>query len=147
LLFDDSGNPYIDAISSWWVNLHGHAHPYIAQAIGRQASQVSQAIFGNFTHEPAVRLAERLLDLLPTNQRCVFYSDNGSTAVEVALKLALHYHQVQGEKQRRRFVYLEGAYHGDTFGAMAVSDRGVFTAPFFSHLTQATALPFPRVGM
>jgi len=85
-LFDDSGKKYIDAISSWWVNLHGHSHPYIAQKVAEQFLQLEQVIFAGFTHEPAVRLAERLLEILPQNQAKIFYSDNGSTSVEVALK-------------------------------------------------------------
>jgi len=89
LLYDDKGNSYIDAISSWWVNIHGHAHPYIAEKLYRQALQLEHVIFTGFTHEPAVTLAERLLPLLPGAFSRVFYSDNGSTAVEVALKMAM----------------------------------------------------------
>ena len=90
-LFDESGNVYIDAIASWWVNLHGHANPYIAQKISAQAATLEHVIFAGFTHEPAVTLAERILRLLPDNQDKVFFSDNGSTAVEVAIKMVLQF--------------------------------------------------------
>src|SRR5450755_1341412 len=93
LLYDESGNEYIDAVSSWWVNLHGHAHSYIAEKLYKQALTLEQVIFTNFTHEPAVSLAERLLGILPGKLARIFYSDNGSTAVEVALKMALQYWQ------------------------------------------------------
>ena len=87
-LIDGEGNKYIDAVSSWWVNIHGHAHPYIAEKVGRQLHELEHVIFAGFTHPPAVELAERMLKLLPENQGKVFFSDNGSTAVEVALKMA-----------------------------------------------------------
>ena len=148
-LIDEKGNKYIDAISSWWVNLHGHAHPYIAEKIYEQAKTLEQVIFAGFTHEPAVQLAERLLPLLPGNFSKVFYSDNGSTAVEVAIKMALQYWRnieesglplvasAKGEantKPRDKILALNNAYHGDTFGAMSVSERGVFTLPFHDKL-------------
>ena len=130
ILFDESGNEYIDAISSWWVNLHGHAHPYIAEKIYKQALTLEQVIFTSFTHEPAVSLAERLLKILPGNQAKIFYSDNGSTAVEVALKMAIQFWRNKGEKKRNKILAFEHAYHGDTFGAMSVSGRGLFTDAF-----------------
>ncbi len=130
LLFDESGNSYIDAVSSWWVNLHGHAHPYIAEKLYQQARTLEQVIFTNFTHEPAVLLAERLLGILPGNLAKIFYSDNGSTAVEVALKMAIQYWKNQGSPQRNKILAFENAYHGDTFGAMSVSGRGLFTDAF-----------------
>ncbi len=141
-LIDENGNKYIDAISSWWVNLHGHAHPYIAEKIYEQAKTLEQVIFAGFTHEPAVLLAERLLPLLPGNFSKIFYSDNGSTAVEVAIKMALQYWSNLGEsgvgsqefgvktQPRNKILALNNSYHGDTFGAMSVSDRGVFTLAF-----------------
>jgi len=91
LLFDENNNSYIDAISSWWVNIHGHAHPYIAEKIYEQAKKLEHVIFTGFTHEPAVQLAERLIKILPGNFSKIFYSDNGSTAVEVAIKMALQF--------------------------------------------------------
>jgi adenosylmethionine---8-amino-7-oxononanoate aminotransferase len=130
LLFDEKGNSYIDAVSSWWVNLHGHAHPYIAEKIYRQALALEQVIFTHFTHEPAVRLAERLLEILPGNLSKIFYSDNGSTAVEVALKMAIQYWQNKDKPERKKILAFEHAYHGDTFGAMSVSGRGLFTRAF-----------------
>lgn len=102
LLWDEDGKSYIDAVSSWWVNLHGHAHPYIAEKLYRQALQLEQVIFAGFTHKPAVELAERLLPLLPGHFSRVFYSDNGSTATEVALKMAIQYWWNQNEKHRKK---------------------------------------------
>lgn len=144
LLFDDRGKSYIDAIGSWWVNLHGHAHPAIAEAIATQAFKLEQVIFAGFTHEPAVQLAEELLKLQPHFGK-VFFSDNGSTAVEVALKAALQYWINIGEK-RSTIVAMEHAYHGDTFGAMSVSERSLFTRPFWNHLFEVKRIPFPEKG-
>lgn len=127
-LFDDEGNKYLDAVASWWTNLHGHAHPHIAQRIAEQAQQLEQVIFAGFTHPAAEELAQRLLQFIPYHQH-VFYSDNGSTAVEVAIKMALQYHANRG-KERSRVVCFKDAYHGDTFGSMSVSGRGVFTKAF-----------------
>jgi adenosylmethionine---8-amino-7-oxononanoate aminotransferase len=132
-LIDESGNRYIDAISNWWVTIHGHAHPYLAQKIYEQACMLEQVIFAGFTHEPAVRLAERLLKVLPAGFSKVFYSDNGSTAVEVALKMAIQFWRNKGE-QRKKVLALTNSYHGDTFGAMSVSERGPFTLAFQDHL-------------
>ncbi len=130
LLYAENGNTLIDAISSWWVTLHGHGHPYIAEKIYRQALQLEQVIFAGFTHEPAVQLAERLLPLLPGDFSRIFYSDNGSTSTEVALKMAVQYWWNQGQPKRNKIIALRNAYHGDTFGAMSVSDRSVFTLAF-----------------
>ena len=141
-LFDDKGKKYIDAISSWWVNLHGHAHPYLREAINKQFQKIEHVIFAGFTHEPAVNLAERLLFHLPENQTKVFYSDDGSTAVEVALKMALHYWHNKGER-KTKLVALERAYHGDTFGAMSASARSAFTAPFQPFLFDVEFVDFP----
>jgi adenosylmethionine-8-amino-7-oxononanoate aminotransferase len=130
VLYDINGNSYIDAISSWWVTLHGHAHPYIAQKLYEQAQVLEQVIFAGFTHEPAVRLAERLLEILPGSFARVFYSDDGSTSTEVAVKIAIQYWWNKGVKQRNKVLALTNGYHGDTFGAMSVSDRSVFTLAF-----------------
>jgi adenosylmethionine---8-amino-7-oxononanoate aminotransferase len=130
VLTDANGHSYIDAISSWWVTLHGHGHPYIAQKIYEQALTLEQVIFAGFTHEPAVRLAERLLEILPGPCSKIFYSDDGSTATEVAIKMALQYWWNKGEKTRTKVLAFKGGYHGDTFGAMSVSDRSVFTLAF-----------------
>lgn len=145
LLFDTDGRVYLDMISSWWVNIHGHAHPYIAERVSQQLHTLEHVIFAGFTHEPAVRLAERLLTILPDNQARVFYSDNGSTAVEVALKMAFQYWHNLGQP-RRRVVALEGAYHGDTFGAMSVGGRSAFSAPFAPFLFDVDFLPVPVSG-
>jgi adenosylmethionine-8-amino-7-oxononanoate aminotransferase len=143
LLFDEQGKSYIDAISSWWVTIHGHAHPYIAEKIYRQALQLEQVIFAGFTHEPAVRLAERLLPVLPGAFARIFYSDNGSTSTEVALKMAIQYWWNKGDKQRRKILAFNNSYHGDTFGAMSVSDRSVFTLAFHDLLFEVIFLDTP----
>ena len=146
LLYDESGNEYIDAISSWWVNLHGHAHPYIAEKLYKQALILEQVIFTNFTHEPAVTLAERLLRILPGNLSKIFYSDNGSTAVEVALKMALQYWQNRDLHGRIKILAFEHAYHGDTFGAMSVSARSLFTHAFRELLFETVFIETPHAG-
>lgn len=125
----DDGKKYLDGTASWWVNAHGHAHPYIAQKIYEQASKLEHIIFAGFTHEPAIELAERVIAMLPGNQSRIFYSDNGSTSVEVALKMTLQYFHNKGEK-RNKFIAFRNAYHGDTFGAMSVAERNAFSAPF-----------------
>jgi adenosylmethionine-8-amino-7-oxononanoate aminotransferase len=128
-LYDEHNKPYLDAVSSWWTNIHGHSHPYIARAIMQQASTLEQVIFAGFTHPRAVELAERLLAKLPKDFSKVFYSDNGSTAVEAAIKMCLQYWSNQGIT-KTKIICFSDSYHGDTFGAMSVSARGVFTDPF-----------------
>lgn len=128
-----SGENLVDGISSWWVNLHGHGHPAIAEAISRQAHTLEHAIFSGYTHEPAVQLSQKLLQVLKSVNAAwsrVFFSDNGSTAVEVALKMAYQFQQQNGQEQRKRFLALRGAYHGDTLGAMSVSERDGFHQVF-----------------
>jgi adenosylmethionine---8-amino-7-oxononanoate aminotransferase len=144
-LYDESGNSYIDAVSSWWVNIHGHAHPYIAEKVSAQLRELEHVIFAGFTHRPAVELAERLLEKLPGDQARVFYSDNGSTAVEVALKMAFQYWHNKA-KQRTKIIAFKDAYHGDTFGAMSVSGRGSFTQPFFPFLFDVHFIDPPLEG-
>ncbi len=141
LITEDDRRIY-DGISSWWVNLHGHAHPYIAAAIAKQASTLEQVIFSGFTHEPAIQLASRLANKLPGDLSKVFFSDNGSTSVEVALKMSIQYAFNQGKK-KKKMIAIHGAYHGDTFGAMAVGERGLFTRPFEEKLFDVDFLPFP----
>ena len=136
----EDGRELIDAISSWWVTLHGHAEPSVAEAIGRQAQQLEQVIFANFSHSPAEELASRLSALSGLER--LFFSDNGSSAVEVALKMAWQWWRNQGS-ERRQLIAFEGAYHGDTFGAMAVGDRSVFTEAFEDLLFDVTRLPWP----
>jgi adenosylmethionine-8-amino-7-oxononanoate aminotransferase len=145
LLFDDQGNSYIDAISSWWVNIHGHAHPHIAEKLYQQALQLEHVIFTGFTHEPAVSLAERLLPILPGPFSRVFYSDNGSTAVEVALKMAIQYWSNNGGS-RRKILAFHHSYHGDTFGAMSISERSVFTDAFRDYLFEVVFIDTPSPG-
>ncbi|WNB18782.1 adenosylmethionine--8-amino-7-oxononanoate transaminase [Marivirga arenosa] len=142
-LHTPDGRKIMDAISSWWVNLHGHSHPKIAEAVAKQASNLEHVIFAGFTHSPAIELAEKLLSILPKNQSKIFYSDNGSTANEVALKMAFQYWYNKGEKKRKKVIAFEGAYHGDTFGAMSVGDRGPFSAPFSPYLFEVEFLPMP----
>ncbi len=137
------GRRILDAISSWWVTLHGHSHPAIADAIHRQALQLEQVIFAGFTHVPAEQLAAELTTLLPPGLDRVFYSDDGSTAVEVALKLARQVWTNRGE-DRRRFIAFEGAYHGDTFGAMAVGARSLFTRAYDPLLFEVAFAPYPE---
>ncbi|MFN4234839.1 MAG: adenosylmethionine--8-amino-7-oxononanoate transaminase [Bacteroidia bacterium] len=145
LVFDETGKSYIDAISSWWVNTHGHAHPYVAQKLYEQFLKIEHVIFAGFTHEPAVELAERLLKILPGNLSKVFYSDNGSTAVEVALKMALQYHD-NLNTCKNKIIAFKDAYHGDTFGAMSASARNVFTQAFQSKLFDVCFIPTPLLG-
>ncbi|UFH32887.1 adenosylmethionine--8-amino-7-oxononanoate transaminase [Chryseobacterium sp. C-71] len=141
-LFDDKGNRYIDAVSSWWVTLHGHAHPYIAKRVSEQLNTLEQVIFAGFTHEPAIQLSENLLKILPENQQKVFYSDNGSTAVEVALKMCIQHAYNQG-KEKTKILAFKNAYHGDTFGAMSVSGRSVWTKPFGEMLFEVIFIDTP----
>ncbi len=141
-LEDERGNRYIDAISSWWVNVHGHGNGYIAGKVFEQALQLEQVIFAGFTHEPAVQLAERLLDILPGNYSRIFYSDNGSTATEVAVKMALQYWKNK-EIPRTKVLALKNAYHGDTFGAMSFSGRSLFNQAFNDKLFEVVFANVP----
>jgi adenosylmethionine-8-amino-7-oxononanoate aminotransferase len=141
-LHTHDGRKIIDAISSWWVNLHGHSNPIIAEAIARQAAKLEHVIFAGFTHEPAIELSENLLTILPNGQSKIFFSDNGSTAVEVALKMAFQYWHNLGQP-RKKVVAFQGAYHGDTFGSMAIGERGLFTQPFFPFLFDVEFIHLP----
>lgn len=142
-LHAEDGRKIIDAVSSWWVNLHGHSNTYIADAIAAQARSLEHVIFAGFTHEPAIRLSKNLLSILPKNQSRIFFSDNGSTAVEVALKMAMQYWHNQ-DIERSKIIAIEGAYHGDTFGAMSVGERGIFTDPFRPYLFETIFIDFPN---
>ncbi len=171
LLFDENDKEYIDAISSWWVNVHGHAHPYIAEKIYQQALQLEHIIFAGFTHEPAVKLAERLIKILPGNFSKIFFSDDGSTSTEVAIKMAVQYwwnergsmvnnqwsmenRESSNRKQRtenrkletgnqNKIIAFNNSYHGDTFGSMSVSDRSVFTLAFHDLLFEVIFIDVP----
>lgn len=144
-LYDAEGCKLLDAISSWWVNLHGHAHPYIASKISAQAEKLEQVIFADFTHEPAEHLASRLLSLFPSHFSKVFYSDNGSTSVEVALKMALQFWHNR-EIPRTKIVCLRNSFHGETFGAMSASGRQALHRPFWSHLFEVDVIDPPLKG-
>ena len=139
------GKKILDAISSWWVTTHGHRKPEIIAAIREQSEKLDQIIFAGFTHEPAEQLAERLITRAPPNLSRVFYSDSGSTSIEVALKMALGYWRNLGQS-RTRIIALEHAYHGDTVGTMSTGARGVFNAAYEPLLFDVTRLPFPQTG-
>lgn len=141
-LFTADGRRVIDAISSWWVTTHGHCHPRIMAAIAQQTQRLDQLIFAGWTHEPAEELARGLRAMMPPELTRVFYSDSGSTSVEVALKMALGYWTNRGEG-RHRIVVMEHSYHGDTIGAMSVGARGVFNAAYAPLLFDVGRVPFP----
>lgn len=141
-LYDDQGKSYIDAIGSWWVNLHGHSNPYINQRIAQQMEELEHVIFAGFTHAPAVNLAEKLIEHLGKPYSQIFFSDNGSTAIEVALKMSIQYWSNLGERRTKILAFKNG-YHGDTFGAMSVSERDVFTQAFNEHLFYVEYIDLP----
>jgi adenosylmethionine-8-amino-7-oxononanoate aminotransferase len=143
-LYDEKGNRYLDAVSSWWVNIHGHGNYFIAKKLFKQAKKLQQVIFTQFTHKPAVELAEKLLPHLPGSFAKVFYSDNGSTATEVALKMSLQYWQNEGVPERKKILAFHNSYHGDTFGAMSVSERGIYTYAFKEKLFEVLFIDVPN---
>ena len=145
LLWDENGKEYIDAIASWWVNPYGHSNTFIADAIYKQLTTLEHVLFGGFTHEPAVVLSEKLIEILPKNQQKIFFSDNGSTAVEVAIKVALQYFFNKGE-QKTTIIAFENAFHGDTFAAMAASGISFFTDAFQGMLIDVIRIPVPIKG-
>lgn len=145
LLWDENGKEYIDAIASWWVNPFGHSNKVIADAIYEQLTTLEHVLFGGFTHNKAVELSEKLIEILPSNQQKIFYSDNGSTAVEVAIKVALQYNYNKGIK-KTKIIAFEDAFHGDTFGAMAASGISFFTEAFKGSLLEVVRIPVPTVG-
>jgi adenosylmethionine---8-amino-7-oxononanoate aminotransferase len=144
-LYTAEGTRIIDAISSWWVTTHGHCHPRIMAAIAEQAGKLDQIIFAGYTHEPAETLARALVAMMPDPLAHVFFSDSGSTSVEVALKMALGFWANRGEP-RHRIVVMEHSYHGDTIGAMSVGARGVFNQPYAPLLFDVATIPFPGPG-
>ena len=154
-LFLEDGREILDLASSWWVNVHGHCHPAIAEALGEQARTLEHVIFAGFTHAPAARLAEALVRALPRSKNTtddkgldrVFYSDNGSTAVEAALKMAFQSWRNRGERRRTLFLAFEGAYHGDTFGAMSVGRSSGFYGPFEDVLLKVRFTPFAETWL
>ena len=141
-LYDEDGKSYIDGISSWYTAVYGHCNPYITDRVCRQMQNLDQVVFSGFTHEPAVTLSERLIPLLPGNQSKLFFSDNGSTAVEVAIKMSLQYHFNKGSKKQVLLAFEEG-FHGDTFGAMSVSGLSVYNGPFENMTLEVMRIPVP----
>lgn len=145
LLWDENDKEYIDAIASWWVNPYGHSNTVIADAIYKQLTTLEHVLFGGFTHEPAILVAEKLIEILPKNQQKIFFSDNGSTAVEVAIKVALQYFFNKGEK-RTTIIAFENAFHGDTFAAMAASGISFYTQAFQGMFIDVVRIPVPVKG-
>ena len=145
LLWDENNKEYIDAIASWWVNPYGHSNKFIADAIYKQLTTLEHVLFGGFTHEPAIILAEKLMEILPKNQQKIFFSDNGSTAVEVAIKVALQYFFNKGEK-KTTIIAFENAFHGDTFAAMAASGISFYTQAFQGMFIDVVRIPVPIKG-
>ncbi len=142
LLWDENGNEYIDGIASWYTCMYGHCHPYIIQCVFKQMQQLDHVTFSGLTHEPAVLLSEKLMQILPENQQKIYFADNGSTAVETSIKMALQFFFNKGEK-RTRIIALEEGFHGDTFGAMAVSGLSVYNGPFEELLIEVDRIPVP----
>ena len=144
-LWDENGKEYIDAIASWWVNPFGHSNKFIADAVYKQLTTLEHVLFGGFTHEPAILVAEKLMEILPSNQQKIFFSDNGSTAVEVAIKVALQFFYNKSEK-RKTIIAFEDAFHGDTFAAMAASGISFYTQAFQGMLIDVIRIPVPIKG-
>jgi adenosylmethionine-8-amino-7-oxononanoate aminotransferase len=142
-LEDFEGNRYLDAISSWWVNLFGHANPDINRAITQQLNTLEQVIFAGFTHEPAVLLGERLLSLAPQGLSRIFYADNGSSAIEIALKMSFHYWLNTGQPQKTKFITLANSYHGETLGALSVGDVALYKKTYHPLLMTPIVVPSP----
>jgi adenosylmethionine---8-amino-7-oxononanoate aminotransferase len=146
-LYAADGKRYLDATSSWWVNLHGHCHPTIVKKISAQLKKLEQVIFAGCTHETAIELADRLLKILPGDMSKIFYTDNGSTAVEAGLKMALQYFYNKNSKTKRiKIICFKGGYHGDTFGAMSAAGKNVFNKPFWNHLFDVETIDPPLEG-
>lgn len=145
LLWDENNKEYIDAIASWWINPFGHSNKIIADAIYKQLTTLEHVLFGGFTHEPAINVAEKLIEILPKNQQKIFFSDNGSTAVEVAIKVALQYFFNKNEK-RTTIIAFENAFHGDTFAAMAASGISFYTQAFQGMFIDVVRIPVPLKG-
>ncbi len=143
LLWDENGNEYIDAIASWWVNPFGHSNKFIAKKIYNQLTTLEHVLFGGFTHNKAAQLALKLMEILPQNQSKIFFSDNGSTAVEVAIKAAFQYFFNKGEV-KSKIIAFEDAFHGDTFAAMAVSGINIFTQAFKKSLIEVVRISLPN---
>lgn len=141
-LYDDQGKAYIDGISSWYTCMYGHCNPKITSRVKQQLDRLDQVVFTGFTHPPAIELSEKLVSILPGDLNKVFFSDNGSTSVDVAIKMALQFHFNKGER-KGRIIALENAFHGDTFGAMSVSGLSVYNGPFEDFLLEVNRIPVP----
>lgn len=142
VLYDEHGKEYIDGIASWYTCMYGHCNDFILEKVYLQMQRLDQVVFSGFTHEPAVRLSEQLIKILPENQEKLFFSDNGSTAVEIGLKMALQFHFNQGEKRDKMLAFEDG-FHGDTFGAMSVSSLSVYNGPFEDFFIAVERIPVP----
>ena len=143
LIYDDQGNEYIDGIASWYTCMYGHCNEYITNKVTKQMQKLDHVVFAGFTHEPAIKLSEELIKILPENQQKVFFSDNGSTSVDISIKMALQYHFNKGDK-RNKIIALEGGFHGDTFGAMSVSGLSVYNGPFEDFFIDVERIPVPN---
>src|SRR5262249_55192946 len=142
-LYDFDGRRYLDAVSSWWVNLFGHAHPAIDAALRGQVGRLEHVMLAGFTHEPVVELSERLSKIAPGNLGHAFFASDGASAAEIALKMAFHYWANRGKPAKRRFVSLEGGYHGETVGALGVTDVAIFRDAYAPLLHESILAPFP----
>lgn len=143
LLYDEDGNEYIDGIASWYTVIYGHSHPFITQAIAKQMETLDFVMFSGFTHRPAVELSEQLIELLPNNQEKIFFNDNGSTAIEAGIKMALQYYHNKNDK-RDTLIAFENGFHGDTFGAMSASGLSSYNGPFEDFLLKVERIPVPQ---
>lgn len=139
-LKDFDGKQYLDAVSSWWVNILGHTNPKISEAIKRQVDQLEHVIIAGFTHGPVVELSEKLVEITPKGLTRCFYADNGSSAIEVALKMSFHYWQIHGKTQKTEFLCLKNSYHGETMGALSVGDVDLYKSTYEPLLLKATAV-------
>lgn len=142
-LTDENGNEYIDAIASWYTCMYGHCNDYITHRVSEQMQQLDQVVFSGFTHKPAIELSEALINILPKNQNKIFFSDNGSTSVEIGIKMALQYHFNHGNKKNTLIAFEDG-FHGDTFGAMSVSGLSVYNGPFEDFFLKVERIPVPN---
>tara|TARA_R100000935_G_scaffold27288_1_gene47355 strand:+ start:29415 stop:30680 length:1266 start_codon:yes stop_codon:yes gene_type:complete len=143
LLWDEAGNEYIDGIASWYTTMYGHCNEHIVAAVSQQMKELDFVMFSGLTHEPAVQLSEQLMNILPENQQKIFFNDNGSTAVEAGIKMALQFHHNAGAK-RDTLIAFENGFHGDTFGAMSASGLASYNAPFEDFLLKVIRIPTPQ---
>jgi len=142
ILYAEDGKEYIDGIASWYTAMYGHCNEFITEKVAAQMQNLDQVVFSGFTHEPAVELSEALIEILPKNQQKLFFNDNGSTATEIGIKMALQYHHNQGQNRKVMLAFEEG-FHGDTFGAMSVSGLSVYNGAFKEHFIKVLRIPVP----